>query len=122
MQFVMIRLTNTESCFETSNRTAWRIWSTRITSVAMIVICTAMRMLLGMWWRMTLTARPESPVTTTTQTDMTSAVSIFDVTASAEQMPSTWSAIGFLLKTGSNRTSFARNWDTVQPPFRIRSR
>ncbi len=47
------------------------------------------------------------PVTKITAPAITSDVSSFVVTASAEQMPSTCSAMGLLLKTGSIRTSFA---------------
>jgi hypothetical protein len=40
-----------------------------------------------------------------TAADMTKAVSIFVVTASAEQIPRTCKAIGFSLKRGSKRIS-----------------
>ena len=47
----------------------------------------------------------EQATTAVTAADMTTAVSSLVGTASAEQIPSTCSAIGLLLKTGLNRTS-----------------
>ena len=64
--------------------------------------CTMMRMLFGVWLRTRLTARLASAVTRVTPMPMTSALSMRVVTASAEQMPSTCTAIGLTLITGLN--------------------
>jgi hypothetical protein len=66
----------------------------------MIVSCTMMRMLEGVWLRIRLTARLANAMTMTTATDITSALSRRVVTASAEQMPSTCTPIGLLSRTG----------------------
>jgi hypothetical protein len=71
-----------------------------MTSEAMIVSWTMMRMLPGVWLRTRLTARFANAATSVTPTAITSALSSRVVTASAEQMPSTWMAIGLLTRTG----------------------
>ena len=48
MQLVIIRPTNTESCLLMSNKYAFRNWSATITSEAMIVSCTMIRIDDGM--------------------------------------------------------------------------
>ena len=65
---------------------------------------TMIRMLAGMWLRRRLTERFDPAVTAMTAPHMTSEVSILVVTARAEQMPRTCSAIGLLLNSGSIRT------------------
>jgi hypothetical protein len=60
-----------------------------ITSDAITVSWTMIRMLLGMWLRSKDIERFESAHTATTAAHITSAVDIFVVTASAEQIPST---------------------------------
>ena len=55
----------------------------------MMVSCTMMRMLGGMKFLRMLTERFDSAITAITAIDITIAVSIFVVTARAEQMPST---------------------------------
>ena len=49
MQLVMISPTKTESCCEISKRYALSTWSTTITSDAMMVSCTMIRMFVGIW-------------------------------------------------------------------------
>ena len=67
-----------------------------MTNDAMIVICTMMRMLFGTRRRMLLIAAPDSDATLVSATHISSAGNSDVVTASAEQMPSTCSVIGFL--------------------------
>jgi hypothetical protein len=62
-------------------------------------------MLEGMKVRIELTARFEKATTKITATHIVSVVSSFVVTAKAEQIPKTWSAMGLFLTTGSNKTS-----------------
>ena len=76
-----------------------------MTREAITVNWTMIRMLFGIWCRSRLIVRLESVSTQMTAAHMTTEVSIFVVTASAEQMPSTWSAIGLLLKRGSSAAS-----------------
>ncbi len=71
-----------------------------MTSDAMIASCTMIRMLFGVWLRTRLTARFASAATSVTPTPMTIALSMRVVTASAEQMPSTWTAIGLFARIG----------------------
>src|SRR3990172_6113501 len=73
----------------------------------MIVISTIMRMLEGVKLRIRLTEKLESVVTKITAKHMVIVVSSFVVTASAEQMPRIWTAMGLFVKTGSKRASFA---------------
>jgi hypothetical protein len=89
MQLVMIRPTKTESVFEISKAKAFRNWSTTITSEAMITICTMMRIELGMWLRSIEMNIDEKAVTKITASAITVATCSEEVTASAEQMPST---------------------------------
>jgi len=89
MQLVIMSPTNTESCLLISYTYAFRIWSVRITKVAMTESCTMMRIEGGILLRSRLTTSEEQVVTAITARHMTKAVSIFVVTASAEQMPST---------------------------------
>ena len=70
-----------------------------------MVICTMIRIELGICDRMTETNKPENAVTAITANDMTKATDILDVTASAEQTPSTCNAMGLSLTTGSNKSS-----------------
>src|SRR5690606_19113591 len=76
-----------------------------ITSEAMIVSWMMMRMLDGIRSRIRLIDRFESAQTTVSAIDITTAVSSLLVTASAEQMPSTCTATGLVLSSGSNRIS-----------------
>ena len=62
-------------------------------------------MLGGMWFRMAATATLEPNMTAITARDITMDVSSLVVTASAEQIPSTCTAIGLLLNSGSRMTS-----------------
>src|SRR5690606_31411287 len=71
---------------------------------AMIVNCTIIRMLDGVRLRTRLMKKFEDEITAITAIAITTVVSIFVVTASAEQMPSTCSAMGLLLNSGSTRT------------------
>ena len=64
MQFVMISPTNTESSRLVSKAKAFNDSSTTITSEAIIVIWTMMRMLLGRTFRMALTAALDRDATT----------------------------------------------------------
>ena len=78
-----------------------------ITSEAMIVSWTMMRMLGGMWLRIRLTEKFEpTSAPKITARHITAEVSILVVTARAEQMPSTCSAIGLLLNSGSMQNVF----------------
>ena len=95
IQLVMMRLTKTESCLLVSKANARKNWSTMITRDAMIVICTMMRMLLGMMLRIRLTAVFDRDKTKITAKDMVIDVSILVVTAKAEQIPKTCIVIGF---------------------------
>ncbi len=106
IQFVMIRPTNTESERLSSGARAFRISSTMITSDAMIVICTMIRMLLGISLRIIEMAALEHPVTNVTAMLITTAVSSFTVTAKALHRPRICNAIGLLSMSGSTRTSF----------------
>ena len=65
------------------------IWSTRITSDAMITICTMIRIEPGIWLRIIEMNIDEKPVTKVTASAITKATCSDEVTASAEQMPST---------------------------------
>ena len=76
-----------------------------ITSEAMIVNWTIIRMLVGIELRSRLTKRFDSVSTQITAMLITSEVSMRVVTASAEQMPSTCRAIGFSLNRGSTSGS-----------------
>ena len=78
-----------------------------ITSEAMIVNCTMMRIEPGMRFRIKLTERFDKVSTKITAPHITIEVSSFVVTASAEQMPSTCSAIGLFSKSGSRTAFFA---------------
>ena len=69
-----------------------------------MAIWAMMRTLLGMWLRISEMNRLEKAVTAVTASAITKAVSILLVTARAEQIPSTCSAMGLLLKTGPNST------------------
>ena len=66
----------------------------------MIDSCTMMRIDPGVWLRTRLTAKLASAVTSVTPMPITSALSMRVVTASAEQMPSTCTAIGLLSMIG----------------------
>ena len=105
MQFVMISPTNTDKLLDMSYATACRTWSTTMTNDAIMVICTMIRMLVGMKLRMSDTAKLDIVVTNITAAHITRVVDMLTVTASAEQMPNTCSAIGLLLNIGSTRTS-----------------
>jgi hypothetical protein len=59
------------------------------------------------------TDRFDSDITAMTARDITTEVSILVVTASAEQMPSTWAAMGLSLNNGS---SSACLWAAFMPP------
>src|SRR5690554_596000 len=80
----------------------------------MMVICTMIRMLLGIWVRIRDTARFEKAVTAITEAHITSVTLRLVVTASAEQIPRICKAIGLLLKIGSNRTFLADKSDIDQ--------
>ncbi len=101
MQLVMIRPTNTDSCLLTSNRKALRNWSATITSEAMIASWVMIRMLLGILFLSIEMIVLDEVNTKVRARLMTSAVSSFVVTASAEQIPSTWRVIGFFSASGS---------------------
>ena len=70
-----------------------------------MVICTMIRIELGICDLITETNKPENAVTAITANDITNATDILDVTASAEQIPNTCRAIGLSLTTGSNKSS-----------------
>ena len=74
-----------------------------MTSEAMMVSWTMIRMFVGIMFRSRLTDRLESAITATTAALITTEVCIPVVTARAEQIPSTWSAIGLLWMSGSIR-------------------
>ena len=78
-----------------------------ITSEAMIVICTMMRMLVGMNLRMRLTELFAMAVTKMRARHMVTAVSSFVVTARAEQIPRICKAMGLSSKIGPSRVSRA---------------
>jgi hypothetical protein len=65
-----------------------------ITRVAMTMICKPIRTLFGIWKRTMLMVILEKATTRVTQIDMTKAVVIWPVVASAEQMPRTRRAMG----------------------------
>ncbi|CAI8834499.1 protein of unknown function [Methylococcus capsulatus] len=81
-------------------------WSTTITSEAMITICAMIRTLLGMWLRIKAMPALEQAVTEVSARLMIKAVDNCEVTAKAEQMPSTWRVMGLLSTSGSMRTFF----------------
>ena len=105
MQLVIMSPTNTDSCLLISKAYAFKNWSTTMTSEAMTVICTIMRMLVGTCFRIRLTPMLEKASTKITARHITIAVSSLLVTASAEQIPSICRAIGLLLRIGSSRVS-----------------
>ena len=74
-----------------------------ITIEAIMVICTIIRMLLGISERITEIAALEHPVTNVTAIAITNVVSSFTVTANALHSPRICKAIGFLLISGSRR-------------------
>ena len=101
----MIRPTKTDNCLLVSNKNALSTWSVTMTNDAMIVSWTMMRMLGGILLRKRLMKRFASVITTITAADITSEVSSFVVTANAEQIPRTCSAMGLSLKSGSTNIS-----------------
>src|SRR5690606_223115 len=82
----------------------------------MMVICTMIRMLLGICDRITEIAMLEKAVTKDTATTITMESCRLVVPASAEQRPRICRAIGLLLKIGSSRTFFALTSDIVGLP------
>ena len=76
-----------------------------MTSEAMIVISTIMRMLAGMKLRIKLTATLEQQSTKMTAKHMIEAVSNLVVTARAEHIPRLSKAMGLESKSGPKRTS-----------------
>jgi len=76
-----------------------------MTSVAATAISTIMRIRPGVMFRRRDMERLESITTAVRATHMTAEVSIFTVTASAEQMPRIWMVIGLLSDNGSSRMS-----------------
>jgi hypothetical protein len=74
-----------------------------ITRDAIIAISTIIRILPGIWFRMRLTDRLENATTNMTAILITKAVSIFVVTASAEQMPSICTPIGLFSNIGLDK-------------------
>ena len=81
----------------------------------MITICTIMRMLPGIWWRMLDTKKLEKAVTTVNATHMTSVTCSDEVTASAEQMPRICRAMGLFRKIGA--VSVSLTVSMVMPPL-----
>ena len=90
-----------------------------ITKEEMIVICTIMRILVGTRFRTRETAKLDIVQTKITARHMTRVVAILIVTARAEHIPNTWSAMGLLLKIGSINTSFC---DAMLPPTSAQAR
>src|SRR6056297_2743561 len=84
-----------------------------------MVICTIMRMLLGMYSRISATNKPDRPVTAITAMHMVTVVDILFVTANAEQMPRICNAIGLLEKMGVVRTFNALDWAMILSPCLI---
>ena len=74
-----------------------------MTSEEITVICTMMRTLDGMWLRIRLMMRFEQAATAVSAMPMVSAVGSLEVTANAEQMPSTCRMTGLLRASGSVR-------------------
>src|SRR5690554_5253499 len=83
----------------------------------MMVICTMIRMLPGIWVRTRETARLENAVTAITARHITILTLMLVVTASAEQIPRICRAIGLLLKIGSKRTCLAVEPAMIRPPL-----
>jgi hypothetical protein len=88
----------------TSNANAFNNWSTTITREAMMIICTMIRMLLGVCCRTALIAALEQAVTDVRANAMINEVDIWEVTAKAEQTPNTCKVMGLLSTNGSNNT------------------
>jgi hypothetical protein len=70
----------------------------------MMIICTMIRMLLGVCWRTALIAALEHAVTDVKARAIINEVDICEVTAKAEQTPSTCRVMGLLSTNGSNNT------------------
>ena len=83
---VMINPTKTERALLVSKTNALRTWSVMMTSEAMMVSCTMILMLGGILLRRRLTVRFDNVITAMTARHMTTEVSSFVVTASAEQI------------------------------------
>jgi len=66
----------------------------------MMVICTIMRMLPGMWLRIRDTKKLEKAVTSVSATHITRDTFMLEVTARAEQIPRICRAMGLLSKMG----------------------
>ena len=90
-----------------------------ITRVAITMIWRPILTLFGIWCRTILIVRLEKAVTRVTQIDITKAVDICPVTASAEQIPSTSRAIGLRLNTGPNISSLFVS--AIESPFALDS-
>ena len=86
-----------------------------------MVICTMMRMLLGMTPRMRLIAAPANAATLVSAAHISRVGSSDVVTASAEQIPSICRVTGLLSISGLRRTVFASS-AIGQPPSRMRAR
>ena len=93
-----------------------------ITREAMTVMCTMMRMLVGMWRRIRLMAPLENTRTKITARHMVADVSSLLVTARAEQIPTTCREMGFSSKMGASRVSRALPMVQASPSSRSRSR
>src|SRR5210317_1284555 len=106
MQLVMIRPTKTDSCFEMSKKNACRTWSVTMTNDAITVNWTMIRIEDGIRLRIIDIVKFDSDITAITAIDITTEVSSLVVTARAEQIPSTWAAMGLSLKSGSRSVLF----------------
>ena len=106
MQLVMISPTYTDSSTLTSYTKALSTWLTIVTRAATTTSCTTIRMRLGTVLRMMEMIRLLNAVMTVTASPITRAGFSCDVTANAEQMPSTWISTGFMMFSGAMKTSF----------------
>ena len=78
-----------------------------MTKDAIIVICTMMRMLLGVWLLTALIAALENAVTSVKANAIINEVDILEVTANAEQIPKTCKVIGLSLTSGVGQYLFS---------------
>ena len=75
-----------------------------------MVICTIIRILLGIWFLIALMAALEKAVTKVKASAIISEVDICEVTANAEQIPRTCKVIGLSLTSGAVNTFFVSSF------------
>src|SRR5690554_1525799 len=106
IQLVIIKPTNTDSSCAMSYAYAFKIWSTTITKLAIIFICTIIRTLDGTWMRIIEINKFENATTKVKAIHITKVLSKVEVTAKAEHTQRICNAIGLLAKIGPNSVCF----------------